>query len=238
MNRLNAVYTQIPNFLTALNLLSGCVGIVMVFEDKGIYATYMIWLAALFDFFDGLVARLLKAYSKIGLQFDSLADVISFGLLPSCIMYGILEDQLSPATSGWAYLAFLVAVFSALRLAKFNIDTRQSDTFYGIPTPANALLYSALPLIIAGNGNFTYFEMFQFPIFLVLFIIITSWLLVSEIRMLNLKFKSLHWFPNRFRFIFMILALVLIFFLNVNAIPLIFAIYILLSLLSNRYLYN
>ncbi|MEY3679312.1 MAG: hypothetical protein RI924_1453 [Bacteroidota bacterium] len=137
---------HIPNTLTCLNLFSGCVGLVFAFENQLIFAAYAIGISAMLDFFDGMTARLLKAYSEIGKELDSLADVVSFGVLPSLIIYQLFKTSTS-VHAYLPYLAFMIAVFSALRLAKFNVDTRQSEHFIGLPTPANALLIGSLPFI-------------------------------------------------------------------------------------------
>ncbi|OZA56958.1 MAG: CDP-diacylglycerol--serine O-phosphatidyltransferase, partial [Sphingobacteriales bacterium 39-40-5] len=139
---------HIPNSVTCLNLFSGCLGIVFAFQGNLIWASYAIVIAAVFDFFDGMLARLLKAYSDIGKELDSLADMVSFGVLPSVIIYQLfaLSPQIDFGADWLSFSAFIIAVFSALRLAKFNIDTRQSENFIGLPTPANALLIASFPL--------------------------------------------------------------------------------------------
>src|SRR5690606_17843362 len=128
---------HVPNFLTCCNLICGCVGIVFVLEDRGIPAAYFVWLAGLFDFFDGFAARMLKVTSPIGKELDSLADVISFGVLPSIVMYKMIGSASDSAI--FPYLAFLIAIFSALRLAIFNVDETQRDVFRGLNTPANTI---------------------------------------------------------------------------------------------------
>ncbi|HQS50964.1 MAG TPA: CDP-diacylglycerol--serine O-phosphatidyltransferase, partial [Daejeonella sp.] len=146
---------HIPNSVTCLNLFSGCLGIVFAFQGNLIWASYAIVIAAVFDFFDGMLARLLKAYSDIGKELDSLADMVSFGVLPSVIIYQLfaLSPQIDFGADWLSFSAFIIAVFSALRLAKFNIDTRQSENFIGLPTPANALLIASFPLIIADSNT-------------------------------------------------------------------------------------
>lgn len=219
---------HIPNALTSGNLLSGCIGIVAVFEGDLVLATYMIWLAAIFDFFDGFAARMLKVSSPIGGELDSLADLVTFGVLPSLMIFKML--QLS-GLGGWLpYLAFVIAVFSALRLAKFNVDTRQTTSFIGLPTPANALFIGSLPLII---------EYSQLPLgfitepwFLLGCTFILSFLLVAELPLFALKFKSFGWAENKVKYVFLIISVVLIIFFKFVAIPLIIVLYVLLSLFN------
>jgi CDP-diacylglycerol--serine O-phosphatidyltransferase len=130
-----------PNAITCANLFSGCVGIVLAFKGELVAASYAIFLSAIFDFFDGLASRVLKSFSGIGKDLDSLADVVSFGVLPAVIMYQLFLQghQIDNVSTYLNFIAFLIAVFSALRLAKFNTDTRQSENFIGLPTPANAI---------------------------------------------------------------------------------------------------
>lgn len=221
---------HIPNALTCCNLLCGCVGIVLVFEGRLLLAPYLIWLAAIFDFLDGFAARLLKVSSPIGGELDSLADNITFGLLPAVIVFAMVKE---PGLPVWVpYLAFVIAVFSALRLAKFNVDTRQTDSFIGLPTPANALFISALPLVLAYSslpvgfiGN---------PWFLLITSFILSFLLVAELPLLALKFKSFSWAENKLKYIFLITSVVLVILFKFVAIPLIILLYILISLFKKK----
>lgn len=214
---------HIPNSLTCLNLLCGCIGIVFVLEGYPVPAAYFVWAACIFDFFDGFAARWLKASSPIGKELDSLADMVSFGVLPSVMMYTWLSNQ-----SDHAYLpfiAFTIAVFSALRLAKFNIDERQTSSFIGLPTPANALFLTALPFLPEGILMFV-----QQAWVLVVIIIVFSFLLVAEIELFALKFKNFAWRGNELRFAFLGIALVLIVVLNKSSLPVIILLYVLLSL--------
>src|SRR5688572_25544027 len=132
---------HLPNFLTCCNLLCGCFGIVFLLEDRAVPAAYFVWVAGVFDFFDGFAARLLKVSSPIGRELDSLADMVTFGLLPGLIMYKLIGAHSD--SDVFPYIGFMMAAFSALRLAIFNIDTRQSDSFIGLNTPANTFFISA-----------------------------------------------------------------------------------------------
>lgn len=214
---------HIPNFLTCCNLVSGCIGVVFALEGRAFPAAYFVWISCAFDFLDGFAARILKVSSSIGKELDSLADMVSFGLLPSIVIYKMLEA--SGAPEYLPYFAFLIAVFSALRLAIFNIDETQSDSFRGLPTPANALLITALPLLSGGIALY-----FQEYWVLVLITILSSYLLVSGIELFALKFKNFTWRENKIRFTFLILAVLLLAFLQVAAIPVIILVYVALSL--------
>ncbi len=149
------VKKHVPNAITCANLFSGCVGIVFAFQGELIIAAYAVLLAAIFDFFDGFASRVLQSFSGIGKELDSLADMVSFGVLPSVILYQLFLqapqiDQVSPYLN---FIAFLIPVFSALRLAKFNTDTRQAEIFIGLPTPANGMLIGSFPLILDQYPN-------------------------------------------------------------------------------------
>lgn len=226
---------HIPNFITCLNLFTGCIGIVYAFKGELIIAGYAILIAAVFDFFDGMTARLLKAHSEIGKELDSLADVVSFGVLPSVIIYQLFlqSPQVGNISPFLNMSAFLIAIFSALRLAKFNIDVRQSENFIGLPTPANALLIGSLPMILAQN-NWFFTAYILNPFFLFIFSLGMSILLVTEIPLISLKFKSLNLSDNLFRYILVLSAIVLIIIFKFAAVPLIVFIYILLSLIQFR----
>ncbi len=221
---------HLPNFLTICNLLCGCIGIVLVFEGNLYYATYLIWLAAIFDFFDGFVARWLKAYSDIGKELDSLADMVTFGALPAFIMFHLLNGAFADSYLPW--MAFTIAACSALRLAKFNIDTRQSDSFIGLPTPANALLISALPFVLAQDNLVA--NIISNGYILLAITVIFSLLLVAELRLFALKFKNMSWADNKIRFTFIALSIVLIPLLQISAIPVIIFLYIIMSIPGSR----
>lgn len=224
---------HIPNAITCLNLLSGCIGIVLAFDGKTEQAAYAIIIAAIFDFLDGFVARWLKAYSEIGKELDSLADVVSFGLLPAVIVYQLFlqAPQLGILSEYLNFSAFLIAIFSALRLAKFNIDTRQSENFIGLPTPANALLVASLPKIIAEGSTFLSAYILN-PFFLFIFSIGTSLLLVMEIPLISLKFRNFGLNENIFRYILLLSGLIFILIFNFAAIPIIIFTYIILSIIQ------
>ncbi len=229
-----AITKHIPNTITCLNLFSGCVACVMAFEGKYMFAFGFIVLAAIFDFFDGFFARLLQAYSPMGKELDSLADDISFGLAPALLVFVFLRETdlnypifLLDIKTRLPYLAFLIAVFSALRLAKFNIDTRQSDSFIGLPTPANALFWSSL---IAGSKDFLLTQ--TNSIYILVLVFIFSGLLVAEIPMFSLKFKNFTWKDNKIKFLFLLVSIPLIFIFKLSGIAAVILWYIILSLVT------
>lgn len=226
---------HIPNAITCGNLLCGCAGVVAVLvRNELLTASYLIFLAAVLDFLDGFLARLLKAYSPIGKELDSLADMVTFGLLPSVIIFRLLGQSLQgPEYDLLTYslvphAAFVIAVFSALRLAKFNVDPRQSDSFIGVPTPANALLIASLPLILREHPD--WFSFIVRPGFLIAFSVVMSLLLVAELPLFALKFKTYAFRPNAVRYLFLGLSAVLLVTLGATAVPVIIALYLLVSL--------
>ncbi|WP_373497710.1 CDP-diacylglycerol--serine O-phosphatidyltransferase [Aquiflexum sp.] len=217
---------HIPNALTSANLLCGMVGTVYVLEGEIFYGAYFILLAALFDFLDGFVARILKVSSEIGKQLDSLADMVTFGVLPSFILFKMVESN----TDIWLlpFLVLIVAVFSAVRLAKFNIDERQSDRFIGVPTPANALLISTLPFL---SERLPFFEQYlSNPYFLIGLAFLMSYLLVAELPLIALKFKDYSLSKNIFRYLVIGASLIFLILLGIAGIPFAIISYIALSI--------
>ncbi len=225
---------HIPNAVTCLNLFSGCLGIVFAFNGNLVFASYAILIAAVLDFLDGMLARLLKAYSELGKQLDSLADMVSFGVLPSVIIYHLfLSSAEITSLSLMSYSAFIIAVFSGLRLAKFNIDTRQSENFIGLPTPANALLIASFPFMMEEN-NSIFMNYIMNPNSLLIFSLIMSFLLISEIPLLSLKFKTISFSENALRYILILSSILLILLFQFAAVPIILILYILISLVQFR----
>lgn len=214
---------HLPNFLTCCNLICGCLGIVFLLENRGVPAAYFVWAAGLFDYFDGFVARLLKVSSPIGKELDSLADVVSFGVLPALVMYKLIGEH--STSEVLPYIGFTIAAFSALRLAIFNIDETQTDSFKGLNTPANTLFITSLPLLPPAMGEWLYQ-----PWLLVGITLVFSLLLVSRIEIFALKFKNFTWADNKIRFTFLLLAVLLLALFQITAIPFIILLYIGLSL--------
>ncbi|MFO7257537.1 MAG: CDP-diacylglycerol--serine O-phosphatidyltransferase [Bacteroidota bacterium] len=216
---------HLPNFLTCCNLVTGSIGVVYLLQnpERNMPAAAFVWIALAFDFLDGFTARVLKVASPIGKELDSLADVVSFGLLPSVLVYTLLKGQTDVAYLPW--IAFVIVVFSALRLAKFNIDEAQTHSFRGLPTPANALFITGLPFLDGGPGAFM-----LNPYVLVAVAIIFSLLLVSRVELFALKFRDLTWRHNQIQFIFLMVSVVLVALFRFAAVPLIILSYIVLSL--------
>jgi CDP-diacylglycerol--serine O-phosphatidyltransferase len=219
---------HIPNLLTLSNLACGCYGTVAVFQGDIQTGAIMIWLGAGFDFLDGFAARILKKFSIIGKDLDSLADLITFCFLPGAILFSLINTS-NPGFLGFS--GFLLVVFGALRLAKFNNDTRQSETFYGLPVPASALFVSAFPYFTdQANGFGTYLTM---PVVLVFIAIFLSLMMVSDIKLLALKFKNVSWADNWPRFILIGISVLFIIVIHVSALPLIILSYVILSVAIN-----
>ena len=225
---------HIPNTITCLNLISGCIATYFAFQGHYQDALLFIVIGAVFDFFDGMSARLLHVSSEIGKELDSLADDITFGFAPSAMVFSFLGSFHIHLTFV-PFLAFVIAAFSALRLAKFNLDERQTLGFIGLPTPANALFWGAL---IVSLDFQTWFEPYKLPeywLYIILALIpISCYLLVSEIPMFALKFKTWGWKGNQVKYIFLLTCIPLFLTLGVSGLAAIIAWYILLSLCAAR----
>ncbi len=230
---------HLPNAITCANLFSGCIGIVLAFKGELIAAAYAIFLSAIFDFFDGLASRVLKSFSGIGKDLDSLADMVSFGVLPAVIMYQLfLQARQIDNVSPWLnFIAFLIPVFSALRLAKFNVDTRQAENFIGMPTPANAILIASFPIII-GHHNRYYTPYLLNPYVLSCFVIVMCTLLVLEMPMMSLKFKNKDFNKNIYRYLLLLFSAILILFFKFAAVPVVILIYIILSIVQFKFAHD
>jgi len=257
---------HIPNLFTLGNMLCGCLAIIACFSWDFQLSALLIFLGAVFDFFDGFLARLLKVSGDLGKQLDSLADMVTFGLAPGIIVFQLLRfslwtkdvniDSLYPMG---AFIAMLIPLLSGYRLAKFNIDTRQSDSFIGLPTPANALFFSSIAYFLDlkslaksyefallqfhqtpsyklnfSETTFTSLEIFLFsPGFLISSTIIFSFLLIAELPLLALKFKQFGFKGNEWRYSLLGLSALLLIIFQVSAIPIIVVLYILISILNN-----
>ena len=222
---------NIPNFITCLNLFSGCISCVLALTfGNYVGALIFILLASVFDFLDGFFARLLKSYSPIGAQLDSLADLVSFGVAPGFIVYSFLLNSSAgiPYCEKIYFLAFLIPIFAAVRLAKFNIDTRQKSSFLGLPVPANGLFWGSLIQVI----NLSESNQVFFTVFIAILIIIFCLLMVSELPMYSLKFTHFKWKGNEYPYITIVVALILISYFLLFGICLIVTFYIFLSLIK------
>ena len=222
--------------------MSGCISIVLMCNGYAVAAGAMIFLAAVFDFFDGFAARLLKAYSPLGAQLDSLSDVVSFGVAPSFIVYHYLSQQptansLSLEIAGLnilPFIAFFLAVFAELRLAKFNIDDRQTTSFIGLPTPAMGLFVASLPFTLQNEKLAFMANHMSNPYFLVAIVVIFSYLMISEIPFFSLKIKNLKFKENIHIYILAIFAVAAFIFLRFAAIPFVMLFYILLAMFKRH----
>ncbi|SJN17081.1 phosphatidylcholine/phosphatidylserine synthase [Sphingobacterium sp. JB170] len=213
---------HIPNTLTCLNLFFGCIAVVYAFEKNIEVVFYCILISGICDFFDGMAARALHVKSTIGKELDSLADMVSFGFVPGVVFFMMLKDSTNLVFL--PYLGFLVTVFSALRLAKFNVDERQSQDFIGLNTPMNTFFVLSLPFIGRDFPDLVYS-----PYMLILIVGMVSYLLVSEVRLFSMKLSSPSWEKNKFQFIFVILTVTLVVFLKFIALPLVLLSYIIFS---------
>lgn len=222
------LYT-LPNAVTCLNLLAGCGAIERAAAGDFAWTFGLVAAAAAFDFLDGLCARLLHSYSEVGKQLDSLADAVSFGVAPAFALFGLLRDF--PGNPAWMpYTAFVVALFSALRLAKFNLDERQSVDFIGLPTPAGALLITSIVHLTTSDPDGPLRFLLDSPGWLIGLAGVLSFLSVSEIPMFGLKFRSLAWRGNELRYVFLTLAFGLFAALGMYGVPCVLAAYVLVSL--------
>lgn len=236
---------HIPNIITLGNLFCGCIAIVLISTGDTVEATYFVSIALLCDFFDGFAARMLKVTSTIGKDLDSLADMVTFGVVPGLVMFMMIGERsvtICPDETGSIikvfscvrvpYIAFIIPILSAVRLAKFNNDTRQTTSFIGLPTPANAALICSLPLIKHFNPEL-YPAFLENPYVLCVLSVILSLLLVAEIPLFALKFKNFAWKGNEIRYVFLLLSLLFLITLKFVGIPLIILLYIFLSLCHN-----
>jgi len=260
---------NIPNFLTSFNLLSGILAIIFAFSGHLDFSCYLIYLAAIFDFLDGFVARKMRISGELGKQMDSLADMVTFGVAPGILIFLLLaidseggyvfNDVISFSEMNYSriqmyfsslsfngiydvswmpFAALIIPFLSLFRLAKFNIDTRQTDSFIGLNTPANTIFFTAFPLLCmnafeASNDHALIFTFIK-PVILVPLVIIMSCLLISEIPFFSLKFKDFSWANNQIRIIFLGICALLIPILLVWSIPIIIILYLLLSIIENQ----
>ncbi len=264
------IRNAVPHLFTSGNLFCGCIAIVKAFEGDLVWSAYLVGIAAVLDFFDGFVARALKVQGEFGKQLDSLADCVTFGVVPGVVMAHLIwqADFLNNFSvsgntvslrSGFphsliGYMGFLISIFSALRLAKFNLDTRQSDSFIGVPTPANSILICSIPLIfeqaqfhsqiIPGwhtviNADFSFriaeisVMIFNNVPVLIGLTLIMSYLLVAELPLFALKFKNFKWKGNEIRYSFLLLSVLSLVFFKFVGLPLIIVLYILMSIGSH-----
>jgi len=238
-----ALKKHIPNFITLLNLFCGCIAITFVVQQQFEMAFYFVCLGIFLDFFDGFFARLFQVASPLGLQLDSLADMVTSGVVPGLTMFYMMLEafglQISDPFSGQyalAFLGFLVTLGSCYRLANFNIDTRQTDSFIGLPTPANALFILSLPLVVRHFDSFMLFELLSNYGVLLAISIGSAYILNAEIPLFSLKVKKLTFQDNKLTFFFLAVSLLLLVTLQYLGIPLVILFYIFLSILNNKFI--
>lgn len=234
------IKAQIPNAITLLNLFCGCIALVFAFHRQFEMAFLFVSLGIFFDFFDGFFARLFKVSSPLGLQLDSLADMITSGVVPGLVMYQLMIDNSTlPETSYmqlFPYLGFIIVLGSCYRLANFNIDTRQTDSFIGLPTPANSLFILSLPLVLQNTNSLFVIEALTNQWFLLLITLFSAYILNAEIPLFSLKIKKINFKDNVLQLVFLLISLVLLISLKYMAIPTIIFFYVILSVINNNYL--
>ncbi|HLO73717.1 MAG TPA: CDP-alcohol phosphatidyltransferase family protein [Flavobacterium sp.] len=239
---------HIPNAITLLNLASGLLAIIAIFKGYYDEAFIFVCVGIFFDFWDGFFARKFNVSGELGLQLDSLADVVTSGVVPGLMIFKLLQDIQEDDTSKYflteeyyymgfvPYLGFIITLASAYRLAKFNIDTRQTDSFIGLPTPANALFIMSIPMIqFAGTHEWLVDALFN-PFVLLGISLLSAYMLNAEIPLFSLKIKNFSWEKNKMQVIFLVLSVVLLFVLEFTALPVIILLYVALSVLNNAVL--
>ena len=229
---------HIPNLITLLNLLCGCIALVFAGEANFEMAFFFVCLGIFFDFIDGFFARLFHVSSQLGLQLDSLADMVTSGVVPGLVLFKMLSNSVNsdPSLMYLPYLGFIITLGSCYRLANFNIDTRQTDSFIGLPTPANALLIMSIPMIQFHSEFEWLVDFLSNPFVLVGVTVLSSYLLNAEIPLFSLKVKSFSWEKYKMQVVFMIISVILIAIFEFIAIPIIILLYVILSVVNNTIL--
>ncbi|WP_232829181.1 CDP-alcohol phosphatidyltransferase family protein [Aureibaculum luteum] len=251
----NVIKKQIPNIITLLNLFSGVIAVLFAANNDLVTAAIFVLIGIFFDFFDGLAARLLNVQSELGLQLDSLADVVTSGVVPGIVMFQLILSSLNhnsfeasifekTESLNWIgfkihtvqllpFVGIVLTLAAAYRLAKFNLDDRQTSSFIGLPTPAMALFVLSLPVILAFGNNDFIFNLVSNPYFLIAITLLFSFLMNAEIPLFSLKFKNFSLSNNYIELSFLVISTVLVVFFYIYAIPLIIVLYVLLSIVKN-----
>lgn len=224
---------HIPNLITLLNLFCGCIALVFAVNMDFEMAFLFVSLGIFLDFFDGFFARLFKVSSPLGLQLDSLADMITSGLVPGFVMFLMLNNNTLSPDNWIAYLGFIITLGSCYRLANFNIDTRQTDSFIGLPTPANALFILSLPLVMQHTSSEMLYEILKNKWLLLAITAFSAYILNAEIPLFSLKVKSADFAKNKLQIIFLAISVVLLIAFQFLGIPLVILFYVLLSVMNN-----
>ena len=229
---------HIPNLITLLNLFSGCIALMFAFNQQFEMAFLFVSLGIFLDFFDGFFARLWKVASPLGLQLDSLADMVTSGVVPGLVMFQMMISYSSPIVAGYLqwfpYLGFIITLGSCYRLANFNIDTRQTDSFIGLPTPENTLFILSLPLVLKFTDSLFLIEFLTNPFVLLAITILSAYLLNAEIPLFSLKIKKFGFKENTLQISFLIISLLLLIFFKYLGISLLILFYVLLSIVNNK----
>ena len=226
----------VPNIITLLNLFCGCIAIIFVAQKNFQFAFFFVSLGIFFDFFDGFFARLFQVSSPLGLQLDSLADMVTSGLVPGFTMFILLASFDLETTELFPYLGFVITLGACYRLANFNIDTRQADSFIGLPTPANALLILSLPLILEEDNYHFISELLTSTWFLLLLTALSTFMMNAEIALFSLKIKKLNFKDNSLQIAFLLLSSLLLFFFQFLGVALVILMYVLLSAIQNNFI--
>jgi CDP-diacylglycerol--serine O-phosphatidyltransferase len=231
---------HIPNLITLLNLLCGCIALVFAGEANFEMAFFFVCLGIFFDFFDGFFARLFHVSSPLGLQLDSLADMVTSGVVPGFVLFKMLSNSVNsdPSLIYLPYLGFIITLGSCYRLANINIDTRQTDSFIGLPTPANALFILSLPLILKNSDSLLVLELLINPWVLLFIAVLSAYILNAEIPLFALKIKKFNLKENVLQLFFLLISLLLLVLLQFAGVALIIVFYVLLSLITNKFKSN
>ena len=226
---------HIPNLITLLNLFSGCIALIYASEENFEMAFFFVCLGIFFDFFDGFFARLLNVSSPLGLQLDSLADMVTSGVVPGFVMFKMLTNSVSsdPSLIYLPYLGFIITLGSCYRLANFNIDTRQTDSFIGLPTPANAIFILSLPLILKNTDSLILLELLTNCWVLIIVTLVSAFILNAEIPLFALKIKKFNFKDNVLQIVFLLISLLLLIVFKFSGVALIIVFYVMLSVIMN-----
>jgi len=229
---------HIPNIITLLNLFCGCIALIFVANNQFDWAFYLVSLGIFLDFFDGFFARLFKVSSPLGLQLDSLADMVTSGLVPGMVMFYLLKKGQSSVDplEFIPYLGFIITLGSCYRLANFNIDSRQTDSFIGLPTPANALFILSLSLVSIHSDSLLILEIFTNQWILIAITLFSAYILNAEISLFSLKIKDFSFKENKLQVFFLALSVLLLLFFDYLGITLVIILYVLLSVVNNKFL--
>jgi CDP-diacylglycerol--serine O-phosphatidyltransferase len=231
---------HIPNLITLLNLLCGCIALVFAGEANFEMAFFFVCLGIFFDFFDGFFARLFHVSSPLGLQLDSLADMVTSGVVPGFVLFKMLSNSVNsdPSLMYLPYLGFIITLGSCYRLANFNIDTRQTDSFIGLPTPANALFILSLPLLLKNSDSLLVLELLINPWVLIFISMLSAYILNAEIPLFALKIKKFNFKDNALQLFFLLISILLLAYLQFAGVALIIVFYVLLSIITNKFKAN